>query len=236
MGDGVFNSDGAMWKFYRSVTRPFFAKDRVSDFETFEKHSEDAIMKIKERDGEPVDFQLGRRISRGDAQWTERHFSSLAKAWTALSTPLALPYIARLGHSTVTRLRSTNIPLSTTLESVLEGYSFRLAIGKMWPLLEIMGDKNKVNVKLLHEFVDPIVERGLWNKSHTRSAGRTGEVDDPEESATLLDHLVSVTDDKTVVRDELLNLLLAGRDTTAHAITAVMYFLVTEDPQIMTTL
>ncbi|KAG8868879.1 hypothetical protein FRB98_003164 [Tulasnella sp. 332] len=99
-----------------------------------------------------------------------------------------------------------------------------------------MSDKNNANVKFLHEFVDPIVERGLWNKRHTRSTGRTGEVDDPEESATLLDHLVSATDDKTVIRDELLNLLLAGRDTTAHAITAIMYFLVTEEPQIMTTL
>ncbi|KAG8865748.1 hypothetical protein FRB97_004446, partial [Tulasnella sp. 331] len=232
LGDGVFNSDGAMWKFHRSVTRPFFAKDRVSDFETFEKHSEEAIIKIKGRNGEPVDFQdIAGRFTMDSA--TSFLFG---KSVDSMSAPLALPYTAKSGHSTVGGSSPTATPFSTAFKSALEGYSFRLAIGKMWPLWEIMGDKNKVNVKLLHEFVDPIVERGLSNKNQPCSTGRTGEVDGPKESATLLDHLVSVTDDKTVIRDELLNLLLAGRDTTAHAITAVMYFLVTEDPQIMTTL
>ena len=30
LGNGVFNSDGDMWRFHRSMTRPFFAKDKKS--------------------------------------------------------------------------------------------------------------------------------------------------------------------------------------------------------------
>ncbi|KAG9016305.1 hypothetical protein FRB90_003334, partial [Tulasnella sp. 427] len=38
---------------------------------------------------------------------------------------------------------------------------------------------------------------------------------------------------RTFVRDELVNFLLAGRDTTAHLITAILYFLTTEDQSIV---
>ena len=42
------------------MTRPFFNKDRISDFEIFEKHAEDAIEQVKARlrQGYPVDFQV----------------------------------------------------------------------------------------------------------------------------------------------------------------------------------
>lgn len=42
------------------MTRPFFRRDRISDFETFEKHADDAIEQLKARlrQGYPVDFQV----------------------------------------------------------------------------------------------------------------------------------------------------------------------------------
>lgn len=42
------------------MTRPFFNKDRISDFEIFEKHADDAIgqLKARLRKGYPVDFQV----------------------------------------------------------------------------------------------------------------------------------------------------------------------------------
>lgn len=51
---------GEMWKFHRSMTRPFFSHDRISHFNTFDRHAEDAItqMKARFRAGYPVDFQV----------------------------------------------------------------------------------------------------------------------------------------------------------------------------------
>ena len=50
------------------MTRPFFSRDRISDFDNFERHADVAIGKMKERlgAGYPIDFQvylpvLGRR-------------------------------------------------------------------------------------------------------------------------------------------------------------------------------
>ncbi|KAG6842901.1 hypothetical protein H0H93_002929, partial [Arthromyces matolae] len=78
LGTGVFNSDGDMWKygkiyldissfltgctenrFHRSMTRPFFTKERISHFEIFDLHSEDALNQAQQRlkEGYPVDFQ-----------------------------------------------------------------------------------------------------------------------------------------------------------------------------------
>ncbi|KAG8924476.1 hypothetical protein FRC02_010408 [Tulasnella sp. 418] len=38
LGDGIFSTDGPTWKHHRSVARPFFAQDRISDFECFKRH------------------------------------------------------------------------------------------------------------------------------------------------------------------------------------------------------
>jgi hypothetical protein len=49
-----------MWKFHRDMTRPFFDKHRISDFDNFDTHVEDAItqMKARLREGHPFDFQV----------------------------------------------------------------------------------------------------------------------------------------------------------------------------------
>jgi len=42
------------------MTRPFFSRDRISDFDTFERHADFAIKKMKERlrAGYAIDFQV----------------------------------------------------------------------------------------------------------------------------------------------------------------------------------
>lgn len=49
-----------MWKFHRDMTRPFFDKHRISDFDIFDSHVEDAIdqMKVRLAEGHAVDFQV----------------------------------------------------------------------------------------------------------------------------------------------------------------------------------
>lgn len=42
------------------MTRPFFNKDRISDFENFDRHADLALRTMKDRlkEGHPVDFQV----------------------------------------------------------------------------------------------------------------------------------------------------------------------------------
>jgi len=53
----------------------------------------------------------------------------------------------------------------------------------------------------------------------------TGKDEDVNEGETLLDHLVGCTDDRIVIRDECVNILIAGRDTTASTLTFALYML-----------
>jgi cytochrome P450 len=60
LGTGVFAADGELWKFHRSMTRPFFNRDRISHFDNFDRHAEDVLRQLKNRlhEGHPVNFQV----------------------------------------------------------------------------------------------------------------------------------------------------------------------------------
>jgi hypothetical protein len=60
LGNGIFNTDGAPWKFHRSMSRPFFAKEKIQHFQIFDRHAGDVIGQIKDRlrQGVPVDIQV----------------------------------------------------------------------------------------------------------------------------------------------------------------------------------
>jgi len=53
------------FRFHRNMTRPFFTKERVSDYDVFDRHAEDVISAMKARieEGFPVEFQVN--TSRG---------------------------------------------------------------------------------------------------------------------------------------------------------------------------
>ena len=51
---------------HRSIARPFFAKDRIKDFEILDKYTIKAIEKMKQRLGEgyALNFEVGRQRDR----------------------------------------------------------------------------------------------------------------------------------------------------------------------------
>lgn len=48
------------FRFHRTMTRPFFTRDRISDFDIFEAHSAHALQLAKARlaEGHAIDFQV----------------------------------------------------------------------------------------------------------------------------------------------------------------------------------
>ena len=75
---------------HRSITRPFFVKDRVRDFETFDKYAMKTIETMKQRfnEGYALDLEVGciRSYFPKDLtkQWGCRMWSAVSP-----STPLA---------------------------------------------------------------------------------------------------------------------------------------------------
>jgi len=76
---------------------------------------------------------------------------------------------------------------------------------------------------IIKAYADPIVDAAV---ERARARQQNGEKDVPgevKEGETMLDYMVKSTKDKTLLRDETLNILIAGRDTTASLLTSAIY-------------
>ncbi|KAF8055214.1 cytochrome P450 monooxygenase pc-1 [Lyophyllum atratum] len=224
LGSGVFNSDGDMWKFHRSMTRPFFTRDRISDFDLFDRHSNIAISLIKERmrSGHAIDFQdLMSRFTLDSA--TEFLFGNCVHSLTA-----GLPYPHNATDippiSTSPHANGADEFASAFLEAQ-EVVSSRERYGWIWPLAEIWEDKTEKPMKIVNAYLDPIVQEAIKKKNAAPESAEEKSSAHVEDGDSLLDHLVSLSSDPVVLKDETLNIMIAGRDTTAATLTYIMYFL-----------
>ena len=175
------------------MTRPFFTKDRISDFDVFEKHAEDAIhqMKIRLREGYPVDFQdVASRFTLDSA--TEFLFG---KDVCSLSAGIIYPPSSPLSKDP----KLLNHPSSRFVRAFTESQiatANRTNYGSSWRFAELWQDQVQKHMKVCYEFVDPIIADTLAKKHEQRRLGLeaengTGEV---KEGETLLEHLVNYTE------------------------------------------
>ncbi|SJL12378.1 uncharacterized protein ARMOST_15804 [Armillaria ostoyae] len=228
-GVGVFSTDGEMWKFHRTMTRPFFNKERISDFDNFERHAVSTITQIRSRlrEGYPVDFQdVVARFTLDSA--TEFLFG---KDVDSISAGLPYPAGSPLGDN----LHFVNHPSNAFVKAFAEAQvqnMIRVKSGASWPLREIFGDKVKPLRKVLDDFIQPLLSEGYERKAKgVKSVESEKKLDD----MTLLDRLVEEADDPKVVQDELVNVLVAGRDSTASLLTMAVYMMC-EHPDMVTRL
>ncbi|KAF9448161.1 cytochrome P450 [Macrolepiota fuliginosa MF-IS2] len=235
LGTGVFAADGELWKFHRSMTRPFFTRDRISHFDIFDRHAEEALDKLAERlrEGVAVDFQdlIGRFTLDAATEFLFGHNVQ------SLSGILPYPY----NHP-------SHISLSTTacdggegkfstgfVQAFVEAQmitSRRWRFSVHWPLLEFWKDDMKKPIGVVKELIEPIVKEAVRKKQQRVFTALGGKVEEETEEETLLENLVNETDDLDILRDEIVNLLVAGRDTTAGTLTFVVYMLA-EHPEVL---
>ncbi|THV01192.1 cytochrome P450 [Dendrothele bispora CBS 962.96] len=225
LGSGVFNSDGDMWKFHRGMTRPFFSKIRTSDYDVFERHAEETLSVLGERlaSGHPVDFQDA--ITRFTLDSATSFL--FGKSVDTISGGLPYPPTSPLS-SPLSFLNHPSTKFATALTQSLEIIIQRSTIGKHWRLFEFWRDKVQRHRRDLEEFINPILDEVV------EGSRKDGNIDDNLKEGveeTFLEHLVKFTEDRKVVTDEVLNILLAARDTTASLLTSCVYIL-TQRPDI----
>ncbi|KAI1794078.1 cytochrome P450 monooxygenase pc-2 [Ganoderma leucocontextum] len=224
LGVGVFNADDELWKFHRSMTRPFFSKERIGHFDNFDRHAMDALeqMKARMREGYAIDWQdLVSRFTLDSA--TEFLFG---KDVRSLSKGLPYPPTAEGRFIPVDENDFASAFLKAQAASAARG-----RLQEAWGLGEFWKDKVLPHKAGVDKIINPILEDALQKKAEKAAAGlvESKEISDDD---TLLSSLLKVTDDRQLIRDEISNILLAGRDTTACTLTFAVYRLA-EHPDIL---
>lgn len=194
---GIFTTDGADWAHSREMLRPNFVRSQVGDVVTFEKHVAHLISKL------PKD---GRTIN-------------LADYFFRLTMDSATEFL--FGESTNSLSQTSDEGFSGAFNRSQEFIAMRARFG-IWANLFKEAKGAKKDQKFVHDFVDYYVNIGCSKRDQMLAEKQTEYKSD---RYIFIDELVSQTNDRTRIRSELLNILLAGRDTTASLLTNVFWVL-----------
>ncbi|KAL2048267.1 hypothetical protein N7G274_000178 [Stereocaulon virgatum] len=215
IGEGIFTSDGAAWQHSRDMLRPSFVRNSVGDCDIFERHVQNLIKAIP-RDGEMVDLQ---------------------PLFLSLSLDVATEFL--FGEST-NSLSADDVDAETkeyarAIDHILKvlggqeqgGLTFiGLMMGLFPPNWTLKGE-----YKVVHNYVDGFIDRAVVDKR--RYELEKVILDDkpelPGRRYIFLHELLDRTTDRLKIRSELLNILLAGRDSTA-ALLSNMWFELSKRP------
>ncbi|CAG8955168.1 hypothetical protein HYFRA_00007184 [Hymenoscyphus fraxineus] len=191
LGDGIFTQEALPWKHSRDMLRPLFSLNRTNIFKQVEEHTEHLVNCIPNR--EYVDLQPLFFQFTFDTT-TFLLFGKSMNSLQATSTQGKL--IAReAGFSEAFRIS--------------QDYLFRR--GRLGDQYWLIGGKEfRKNCSIVHQFIDEAIHEALSAEYQENKLGHVH---------SFLDALMKETRDPKVLRDQLLNVMLAGRDTTACCLT-----------------
>ncbi|KIV96329.1 hypothetical protein PV10_00210 [Exophiala mesophila] len=214
-GNGVFTVDGKSWEHARGMLRPQFARQQVSDLQLEEIHVSDMF----------------KQLPAGADGWTE--FTDLVPLFFRLTLDSATEFL--FGQSVASQNAAGKYGEKRVVEKGgLDWASFAkcfdagtMTITHRSRLGELYWLHNpadfKVNCREVHKFADYYVNLALTDPASL--GGHNSELGD-KERYIFLKELVQQTRDPIELRSQLLNILLAGRDTTAGLLGWVFYSLV----------
>jgi cytochrome P450 len=193
LGDSIFTTDGQKWHDSRQLIRPQFIKDRLSDINTFEKHCQILV---------PM---LG-GISNGQTV-------DAADLFFRFTLDASTDFL--LGKS-VDSLHEDTTGFANAFNHAQHIQSM---VARAGPLNWIIPRKQfRKDMKLIHKFCDQYIDSALLLSDD--ELAKTSKSDD---GYTFLHALAGFTKDRVVLRDQLIAILLAGRDTTACTLSWLFY-------------
>lgn len=207
LGVGIFTTDGAEWQHSRDMLRPNFVRSQVGDLATFENHIGHLIRAIQPNT--TVDLSV---------------------LFFRLTIDSATEFL--FGESTGSLTGSTEEGFAAAFTDSQDFIANGMRWGRLSKFVNWSGYKKfEKDNKFVHDFVDYFVEKGLAKRSQLLEKAKA----DNSGRYVFIDEIVRQTTDRKRIRYELLNILLAGRDTTASLLTNV-WFILSKRPDIWTKL
>ncbi|KAL5348540.1 hypothetical protein ACLOAV_005956 [Pseudogymnoascus australis] len=222
LGNGIFTQDGAGWEHSRTMMRPQFARDQVSDLDLEEEHVQNLMRAIvPNADGwtDTLDLQvLFFRLTLDSA--TEFLFGESVD-----SQLVGLPGYVK-DHT-----RDESQSEEVFAAAFDKGQSVLATRSRMQGLYWLYNPKDfKKSCTDCHAFIDHFVRLALSKDLPAEKTPPADSEKGKKEKYVFLEALAAETRDPIELRSQMLNILLAGRDTTASLIGWVFYSLA-RDPE-----
>ncbi|EHA57407.1 hypothetical protein MCOR27_001577 [Pyricularia oryzae] len=207
LGDSIFATDGEKWHTSRQMLRPQFVKDRVSDLECFESHIKTLFKAMANGgalEGEHQHVELS-AINGKRFEITDLFFR--------FSLDVATDFL--LGYD----VKSLSTPHAEFAEAFNEVQHVQSTITRSGPAQALVPKGSYYRgLKVMDNFINPFIDRAL-RLSPDELASKTKS----DHGYTFLHELASFTRDRKVLRDQIVAVLLAGRDTTAATLSWTIY-------------
>lgn len=233
-GDGVFTLDGQGWQHTRAMLRPQFTREQISHVHIIEKHVQKIVNMYKQNDKackagaipevKGMDYPTDCEVSR------KGEYVDIMPLFFKLTMDTATEFL--FGES-VGLLDGGNPKVTNAVEF---GKAFNAAQEVLLKkvVLEkyywaIGGKKFMDWCKTCQDFAMSYVELAL---ERTKYNGANEEKKDGKNEPTyvFLDELAKETRDPIILRDQAINIMVAGRDTTASLLSWTLLMLARNKP------
>ncbi|KAL2022693.1 hypothetical protein VTK56DRAFT_4774 [Thermocarpiscus australiensis] len=207
LGDSIFTTDGRQWHDSRQLIRPQFIKDRVSDLHVFESHMQTLFRAIANGgalDGEnqAVDIEAG-----------NGRVVDISDLFFRYTLDAATEFL--LGQD----VKSLSTPRQEFAEAFAEAQRVQSLVSRAGPLNKLVPRRTFwQSMKVINRLINRYIERALRlspDELTTKTKSDAGY--------TFLHALASYTRDREVLHDQIIAVLLAGRDTTACTLSWTVY-------------
>lgn len=214
LGDGIFTLDGAGWEHSRALLRPQFSREQVGDLESLEVHVQRLIDCI-EKAGDIVDLQpLLFSLTLDSA--TEFLLGESVDSLLFTGEPAEIP-----GSFEDIKLKFGDA-FNTSQQYVI----FRT---RMRSLRRFVNPKKfRDSNEICHKFIDHFVDLAL----HPEKKEKKAEAESQRQRYIFLDAIAKENKDPKYLRDQVLHVLLAGRDTTASLL-GFTFLLLAKHPRVL---
>ncbi|KAB8070020.1 cytochrome P450 [Aspergillus leporis] len=197
LGSGIFTTDGSQWQHSRVMIRHTFKKAQLLDLSLIETHVQHLISHIPRKT--PIDLQ-------------PLFFQLTIDSVTEFLLGESVNSLSKEGQT-------KSEDFGTQFDLAQDGLTTRFRLG---PLRGLYRNKQFSQAcRFCHRYVDQYVKRAL----DRRQRGTLDVEKENNVSYVFLNELAKETNDPLVLRNELMNILLAGRDTTASLLSNLFVIL-----------
>ncbi|CAN8100918.1 unnamed protein product [Discula destructiva] len=194
LGSGVFTSDDHEWKNTRTMIRPHFAKEQVTDLGLVELHLSH-LFALLPRDDSTVD---------------------LPPLFHCFTLDSATHFLFGKSTNTLTDAKEKDLEFARALKYSIDHMAVILVVGRLqsfWGTDKKFEESNRICRAYVGTFVEDVMRFKKTEAGGEKKGGKK----------SFLQDLAAATDDVEKIQGDLLSLLLAGRDTTASLLCSLFY-------------